>query len=287
MSTEVDTAFIKAYEDQVHVAYQRKGSKLRNFVRTSTKTPGQDIIFPKIGKGAAKSKPRNGPVEPMNIGHDSKTVSLVDRYAPEYIDKLDQLKTNVDLQRAYAEAAALALGRETDSQITTALDDVVTNTTSINRSAIVIGSLTDWVARLQNREVPTGDGNVFAAVSPMVWSTMMGLQQFANSQWIGPDDLPFKTKMEGKYWNGVTWVTFTGLPGSATARKTDPAVWPVPMPSTATLSIWSRRGSPGTSRAISAPRCKCSGSAAARSRNLRMESVLTAIQPIAERRPPS
>ena len=219
MSTEVDTAFIKAYEDQVHVAYQRKGSKLRNFVRTSTKTPGQDIIFPKIGKGAAKSKPRNGPVEPMNIGHDSKTVSLVDRYAPEYIDKLDQLKTNVDLQRAYAEAAALALGRETDSQITTALDDVVTNTTSINRSAIVIGSLTDWVARLQNREVPTGDGNVFAAVSPMVWSTMMGLQQFANSQWIGPDDLPFKTKMEGKYWNGVTWVTFTGLPGSATARK--------------------------------------------------------------------
>lgn len=217
-STEVDTSFIKQYEDQVHHAYQRMGSKLRNFVRTSTKMPGTDITFPIIGRGVAQTKPRNGPIQPMNLGHNTALCTMSDRYAPEYIDKIDALKTNVDLQKAYAEASAWALGRYTDLLISNQLD-TSTNTTSLNRSAIVIGSLTDWFARLANRDVPNGDGNCFAIVSPMVWSTMMQIQQFANSQWIGEDDLPFKTRMEGKYWNGVTVVPFTGLSGGATARK--------------------------------------------------------------------
>jgi hypothetical protein len=217
-STEVDTAFIKQYEAQVHAAFQRMGSKLRNFVRISTKMPGQDVTFPKIGKGAAKTKPRNGDVEPMNVGHSSVTATLVDRYAPEYIDKLDAIKTNIDLQRAYSEASAWALGRFADSQIVDALDEA-TNTSSTQLTGLTTIIMNNWVARLQNRDVPTGDGNVFAAVAPFTWAKLLSLTEFSNSQYIGPENLPFKTRMEAKYWNGVTWFAFTGLNGTSTGRK--------------------------------------------------------------------
>lgn len=217
MSTEVDTSFIKQYEAQVHHAFQR-GAKLRNFVRVSTKMPGQDITFPKIGKGAAKTKPRNGDVEAMNVGHSSVTATLVDRYAPEYLDTLDALKTNIDLQSAYAKASALALARFADSQIVDALDEA-TNTTSTALTGLTTIIMNNWVARLQNRDVPTGDGDVFCAVSPFTWAKLLSLQEFSNSQYIGPENLPFKTRMEAKYWNGVTWFSFTGLNGTSTSRK--------------------------------------------------------------------
>ena len=35
MSTSIDTAFIKQFEAEVHMAYQRMGSKLSNTVRQS------------------------------------------------------------------------------------------------------------------------------------------------------------------------------------------------------------------------------------------------------------
>ena len=37
MATSITTAFIKQFESEVHMAYQRMGSKLRNTVRTLMK----------------------------------------------------------------------------------------------------------------------------------------------------------------------------------------------------------------------------------------------------------
>jgi hypothetical protein len=34
MATSIDQAFVKQFEREVHEAYQRQGSKLRNSVRT-------------------------------------------------------------------------------------------------------------------------------------------------------------------------------------------------------------------------------------------------------------
>jgi len=48
MANTIDTAFIKQFESDVHLAYQRMGSKLRNTVRTSNVT-GSVVRFQKIG----------------------------------------------------------------------------------------------------------------------------------------------------------------------------------------------------------------------------------------------
>ena len=47
---------------------------------------------------------------------------MADFYAAEYIDKLDELKININERQAVAESAASALGRKTDEIIITAMD---------------------------------------------------------------------------------------------------------------------------------------------------------------------
>ncbi len=122
MANTIDQAFITQFESDVHLAYQRMGSKLRNTVRQASGVTGSTVKFQKIGKGAANTKSRNGDVTGMEVAHTNVTATLTDHYAPEYIDKLDELKTNIDERQAVAQSAAYALGRKTDELIIAALD---------------------------------------------------------------------------------------------------------------------------------------------------------------------
>lgn len=50
MANSIDTAFIKQFEADVHMAYQRMGSKLRNTVRTVGNVAGSVVRFQKLLK---------------------------------------------------------------------------------------------------------------------------------------------------------------------------------------------------------------------------------------------
>ena len=90
MANTIDQAFIKQFETDVHLAYQRMGSKLRNTIR-STNVSGNVARFQKIGTGTASTKSRNGNVTPMELAHTNVEVTMADFYAAEFIDKLDEL----------------------------------------------------------------------------------------------------------------------------------------------------------------------------------------------------
>ena len=45
MANTIDTAFIKQFESEVHLAYQRMGSKLRNTVRMANNVTGKCCTF--------------------------------------------------------------------------------------------------------------------------------------------------------------------------------------------------------------------------------------------------
>lgn len=47
MANSIDTAFIKQFESEVHMAYQRMGSKLRGTVRTAGNVAGNVVRFQK------------------------------------------------------------------------------------------------------------------------------------------------------------------------------------------------------------------------------------------------
>ena len=110
MANTIDQAFITQFETEVHLAYQRMGRKLRNTVRTVSNVNGSTVRFQKIGTGTATTKSRNGQVTPMELAHTNVSVTMQDFFAAEFIDKLDELKTNIDERQAIATSAAAALG---------------------------------------------------------------------------------------------------------------------------------------------------------------------------------
>ena len=218
MSTSIDQSFIKQYESEVKEAYQRQGSLLRNFVRRAQKVQGQDVTFQKIGAGTASTKTRHGDVPTMNISHTPVTCTLADYYAGDFVDRLDLLKTNIDERNATTRAGAMALGRKTDSLIIAALD-TATNNTSTNLSAITASVMAGLITTLGARDVPVADDEMCVAVSWAVWGKLLSLQEFVNSQWVGPDELPLKSKVQAKRWAGGIWFPHSGLSGTSGARK--------------------------------------------------------------------
>lgn len=219
---EVDQVFIDQFESEVHTSYQVMGSQFRNFVRRSTKMPGQDIYFPKIAAGTAtRGKTRKGLVPTMNLGHDRVKVSLLETYAADYIDYFDQLKTNVDERRALVESTSYALARDTDTYVIAALDGATTNVDqTVNLSLITASTLTNLVTALGALNVPVNPSRVTCAVSWQVWGKMLTIQEFVNSQWVGPEDLPLKTPgIQAKSWGGAIWFPSSELSIAANVRS--------------------------------------------------------------------
>lgn len=218
MSTSIDQAFIKEYNAEVHVAYQRMGSKLRDTVRTKNNVTGASTIFQKVGKGTASTKTRHGLVPVMNVDHTPVECILADYYAGDWCDKLDELKTNINEREVTVKAGAYALGRKTDELLITAMDSA-TNTTSVNLSAVTAAVLTAWTTRLFARDVPAEDGLVWGAVSWQLWGKMMSIAEFVSADYVGGDGQQYRTGMRPKSWLGVNWQPHSGLTIASNARK--------------------------------------------------------------------
>ena len=147
----IDVAFTKQFESEVHLAYQRMGSKLLNTVRRKTNVVGKSTTFQKIGKGIAGTKTRGGQVPILNLIHTNVECTLVDRYGGEFIDKLDELKIEHDERGAVTTSIAGALGRASDA-------DIVAIGDSFNEETTATGVLTQ--AKVEEAYEFFGDNDV-------------------------------------------------------------------------------------------------------------------------------
>ena len=221
MSSSIDQAFIKQYQAEVQEAYQRQGSKLRPLVRSKSDVRGASTIFQKVGRGTAAAKARNGVVPVMNIDHTNVECFLQDYYAGDWVDRMDELKTNIDERAVVANAGAYALGRKTDELIIAALDSATTEAIGANSGETDNDGMTRAKVLLAfqalgNADVPD-DGNRFAVVGWKQWSELLTIQEFANTQYMGPDELPWKGT-QAKRWLGATWMPHSGLTKNGALR---------------------------------------------------------------------
>ena len=212
MANTIDQAFVKQFETDVHLAYQRMGSKLRNTVRSSN-VSGSVARFQKIGAGTASTKARNGNVTPMELAHTNVEVTMADYYASEYIDKLDELKTNINERQAVTESAAAALGRKTDELIVTAMD-AGANATQINDITSAVGKA-DLLALFEtfgSADIPE-DGQRYIAMSPAGFADLFNITEFASSDFVGPQNLPFAGGMTMKEFLGFKIFSTSAVTG--------------------------------------------------------------------------
>jgi len=218
MSTSIDTAFIQQFESEVHTAYQRTGSKLRGTVRFKSGLQGSSTNFQKVGTGIAATKGRHGEVPVMNVTHTVVNCPVADYYAGDWVDQLDELKTNIDERMVVANAGAYALGRKTDSLVVASLDStstsVAANATGLDKTKVLKS-----FEIINLNDVPD-DGERFFVVGPQQWNNLLNITEFANSQYVGEgSELPFTLGVTAKQWLGATFFQFTGLTKSSTTRK--------------------------------------------------------------------
>jgi len=223
MSTSIDTAFITSYEAKVHEVFQRQGSYLKDAVRVKDGVVGSTTVFQKIGKGTATTKARHGTITPMNQTHTAPSCTLADFYAGDWVDKLDEAKTNINERDAIASGGAMALGRKVDDQITTVLDSTTqaTVTLTVTSKATVLATAIQFAESAWANDVPN-DGMVYAVVTPRMWSQLMTLDQFQREEYVAADGQAFRTgptigRGRWKEWMGIKWKMQTGLPGAGTA----------------------------------------------------------------------
>lgn len=209
MSVSIETAFIKQFEREVHGAYQRTGSKLRNTVRVINDVNGATCVFQKVGKGTASTKASNAMVPVMNLDHTSVEVQLQDYYAGDWIDRLDELKMNIDERQIIAQAGAYALGRKTDEMIIDALA-AATTSTSGNTVGMTKSKLLEAYELLGAKEVPD-DGNRFCIVGVKQWSELLGIEEFSSADYVGQNELPWQGSQAKKFL-GTTFMVHSGLP---------------------------------------------------------------------------
>ena len=213
----ISTAFIEQFEADVHMAYQRQGSKLRNTVRTKNNVSNK-TTFQKVAKGAASQKSRGGDVSPMNLAHTNVNVTLEDWYASEYIDDLDELRINIDERMVAASSGAWALGRKTDELITTAMD-ATTSTIAHGSAALTKAKVTSAFETLGNNDVPEDEGR-FWVMGFQQWTDLMDITEFASLDYIGPGTGPWLDGVTAKRWLGFTMFAFSGLDVASSIRKT-------------------------------------------------------------------
>lgn len=217
MSTEVSKSFIKNFEADVHLAYQQMGSKLRNAVRYKGNIVGATTVFQKVGKGIASGKARHGLVPVMSIDHTPVECELLDYYAGDWVDALDELKMSIDERRVVASAGAYALGRKTDELIIGALSQAPEENDVGDYSQVLSkDTILQAFAKLNSNDVPD-DGQRFGIVGPLQWNALLNIDEFSNSDYAG-DNLPFLKGTESRKWLGINWIMHTGLPLDGTNR---------------------------------------------------------------------
>lgn len=208
--TDIDQAFIEQYNADVHHEFAQRGPRLIGMTRKGT-VRGKSAIFQKVGgKLVMVNKPRRGTHEFGAVDHDTVKVDMVDKYLPTAVDELDLLKQNIDERRAHAVEHVGAVSRYVDTVILGAIEDGAHADVGDAAAAFGYGHAMRIVNRFQTNEVPD-DGQRYCALHPYAWSQFLQVDAFANADYVGAENLPFKGGMTAKMWMGVLWFPLNNI----------------------------------------------------------------------------
>jgi len=216
VSYDIDNHFVEQFERDVHLAYQRRGSKLRNTIRVRNNVKNK-TYFNKAGTGTLSTKTRHGQVPLMNVSHSRVACTTEDHYGGDYVDDLDEIRIEHSERMVLVDTAVAAAGRKTDEIIVTAMDSA-TNTynsgTAVNLGAasnVGLGHNQSIREFFDDGEVPD-DKRRYMSVSPTGWSQLQLLDQFTNADYVGSNGTEqiWHSGVTAKHWNTFNIFQFTG-----------------------------------------------------------------------------
>jgi len=195
MSSQITTAFVQQYSNNVQMLSQQKGSLLRNAVDSET-IVGKNAFFEQVGQATAQKRvSRHSDTPQIDTPHQRRRVSLVDYEYADLIDKQDQVRTLIDPTSSYAQAAAFALGRAMDDEIISAISgnafsgETGSTTVALPAGQKITESGTDGltIAKLRSAKEKFDSASVdpsiprYIVVGPKQISDLLGTTQVTSS----------------------------------------------------------------------------------------------------------
>ncbi len=216
MSINIPTWFQEEFQSDVHLAYQRRGAKLRNTVRVKNGVKAEKTHFNTAGIVGVGNKARGGDVPVMTGQRGRVPCSLKASYGGDYVEDLDEIMANTDEKRVIADSFAWAHGRHTDSLIIDQLIGArVTQEVGDFTKGLTRGKIQEAIEILNKADVPD-DGMRTALVTAHAWEELLKIDAFAKSDYISDKALPWLNGCEAKRWRNCLWMMHTGLPTNNT-----------------------------------------------------------------------
>lgn len=121
MAVGISNAFVQLFDAEVKQAYQASRA-LAGLTRERANVEGNQVKFPKIGKGTATVRVPQTDVTPLNVTYSQVTATMSDYIAAEYSDIFSQQKVNFDERRELVQVVGAAIGRRMDQLVLDALN---------------------------------------------------------------------------------------------------------------------------------------------------------------------
>jgi N4-gp56 family major capsid protein len=128
MAVGISNAFVQLFDAEVKQAYQSSRA-LAGLTRERTNVEGNQVKFPKIGKGTATVRVPQTDVTPLNVTYSQVTATMSDYIAAEYSDIFSQQKVNFDERKELVAVVGSAIGRRMDQLVIDALNASATTLT--------------------------------------------------------------------------------------------------------------------------------------------------------------
>ena len=128
MAVGISNAFVQLFDAEVKQAYQSSRA-LAGLTRERANVEGNQVKFPKIGKGTATVRVPQTDVTPLNVTYSQVTATMSDYIAAEYSDIFSQQKVNFDERRELVQVVGAAIGRRMDQLVLDALNASATTLT--------------------------------------------------------------------------------------------------------------------------------------------------------------
>lgn len=236
MSFGIEAHHVLKYAEDVQMAYQQEGSRLRECVTVKTGIVGKSFSTNDIGVAMAQLKgTRHEQHSHQDVEHPVRWGNLAYYYSSIMMDRDDDARVLADPKNNYVTAGAYALGRQADQLIINAL--LGTATTGEDRSGTqalpsaqkVTGSTSALTKAkiltakrlLDEAEVP--DSERYFAISAQGLEDMLGITEVISS-----DYNTVKALVDGQIntWLGFTWKRLELLPkGVVTTNVRQAIAW--------------------------------------------------------------
>ena len=207
--------FQTAFDTDVKRAYQRSGTGLSNWLYKKTKIGASTIRFQKMEAITdAIQKPRHGEVIAANAARDFIDVPVEEWGHSEYVESIDELKTDVNLREDTAANITDVIRRKEEDIITSAMA-LTTNISSDAATAVTVTGMTFNKVRtavrvLNGNNVPGSER--YGLLSEFQYNNLLTLDEFRNRDLVKEVDMPLRDVPQMFRWLGVTWMVHTGLP---------------------------------------------------------------------------